>query len=186
MMLHPRWVVTTKAALAKLENRRESGLAFRGDTESATFGCLDKRIADVAAASFEELVVGCQTTFTRTVDVADVELFAEVTGDNDPIHVDDAYAATTPYGKRIAQGALVVGYMMAASTQMTYGIPAGAASVGFDRIRHVAPVFCGDTLTVRYEIISRDEDRRRAVAGISVDNQDGETVAVANHILKVF
>jgi 3-hydroxybutyryl-CoA dehydratase len=140
----------------------------------------------VAAANFEALLVGCQTTYTRKVDVADVELFAAVTGDNDPIHIDDAYAATTPYGKRIAQGALVVGYMMAASTQMTYGIPAGAASIGFDRIRHVAPVFCGDTVTVRYEVISRDEDRRRVVAGISVENQNGEVVAVANHIIKVF
>lgn len=140
----------------------------------------------MAAASYDDLVVGLETTFTRTVSVADVDRFAEVTGDNDPIHVDDAYAAATPYGQRIVQGALVIGYMMAASTQTTYAMASGAASVGFNRLRHVAPVFCGDTLTVHYKIVSREEERRRAVASVSVSDQNGETVAVADHIVKVF
>ena len=135
--------------------------------------------------NFNDLVVGMETTHTRTVSDSAVDAFAEITGDDDPIHIDEAYAAATSYGRRIAPGALLIGYMMAASTKATYGIEGGAASVGFDRIRHVAPVFLGDTVTVHYQIVSKDAARRRAVAAINVVNQHNETVAVADHILKV-
>ena len=139
----------------------------------------------MAARNFDELIVGLETTYTHTVSEDDVESFAELTGDADPIHIDEAYASATPYGQRIAQGALIIGYMMAASTEATYRIQPGAASVGFDRIRHVGPVLLGDTITVHYRIVSREPKRRRAVAAIEVINQRGETVAVADHIIKV-
>ena len=57
-------------------------------------------------------------------------------------------------------------------------------SLGYDRIRFLAPVFLGDTVTINYEIVGIDEQRRRSVADIRVVNQSGELVAVAQHILK--
>jgi len=134
---------------------------------------------------YEDLVIGFTTTYSQKINEVDVNLFAKITGDNDPIHTDEAAASATEYGKRIVQGALIIGCMMAASTKVTEGISSGAVSIGFDRVRHVAPVFLGDTITVRYEIVSREEERKRAVAAVSVINQYGVTVAVAEHIIKV-
>ena len=57
-------------------------------------------------------------------------------------------------------------------------------SLGYDRIRFLAPVFIGDTITVDYAIESVDVARRRAIGAISVTNQEGALVAVATHILK--
>ena len=57
-------------------------------------------------------------------------------------------------------------------------------SLGYDRIRFLAPVFLGDTITVDYTIAAIDEERRRSTSDIKVTNQNGELVAVAQHILK--
>jgi 3-hydroxybutyryl-CoA dehydratase len=57
-------------------------------------------------------------------------------------------------------------------------------SLGYDRVRFLAPVFFGDTVTVDYRITAIDLDRRRATADIQVVNQDGTLVAVATHVLK--
>ena len=57
-------------------------------------------------------------------------------------------------------------------------------SLGYDRIRFIAPVFLGDTITVTYTITEVDPARRRSRSRIEVTDQQGETVAVAEHILK--
>ena len=57
-------------------------------------------------------------------------------------------------------------------------------SLGYDRIRFVAPVFIGDTITVHYTVAETDPERRRSQSDITVTNQKGDTVAVARHILK--
>ena len=57
-------------------------------------------------------------------------------------------------------------------------------SLGYDRIRFIAPVFLEDTVTVTYRIQDVEPDRRRSRSEITVTNQDGETVAVGQHILK--
>ena len=92
------------------------------------------------------------------------------------------------YGKRIAHGALMVGYMSTASTLMIdravrQGIDATPVSLGYDRVRFVGPVFINDTITVTYTITSIERERDRTRSKVEVTNQDGETVAVAEHIL---
>lgn len=132
---------------------------------------------------------GDAVRFAKTVGESDVYLFAGITGDLSPNHVDDAFMQQTPYGRRIAHGALLVGYMSNTSTRIIDqtarpGDPEVPVSLGYDRIRFLKPVFIGDTITVRYEIATVDTDRRRSVADITIHNQDGELVAVAQHILK--
>ena len=92
------------------------------------------------------------------------------------------------YGKRIAHGALMVGYMSTASTMMIErcvqrGIDSTPVSLGYDRVRFVGPVYIGDTITVSYRIKEIDRERDRSRASVEVTNQRGETVAVAEHIL---
>ena len=120
---------------------------------------------------------------------SDVYLFAGITGDFAPNHVDEQYMRGTPYGRRIAHGALLIGFMSTASTMMVErhgGLAQDEmpVSLGYDRIRFIAPVFLGDTVTVTYTITEVDPLRRRSRSRIEVTNQHGETVAVAEHILK--
>jgi 3-hydroxybutyryl-CoA dehydratase len=135
------------------------------------------------------LQIGAKARFSKTVSESDVYLFAGITGDFAPNHVDAAAMAKTAFGARIAHGALIVGFMSRASSLVFDGAPAaddGATpvSLGYDRVRFLAPVFFGDTITVSYEITARDEARRRTTAKVEVANQDGALVAVAEHILK--
>ena len=131
--------------------------------------------------------VGQKARFSKTVSESDVYLFAGITGDLSPNHVNKAYMEKSSYGKLMAHGALMVGYMSTASTMAiahTREADETAVSLGYDRVRFLKPVFLGDTITVDYEIAAVDVAAKRSVARIEVTNQDGELVAVAQHILK--
>jgi len=128
-------------------------------------------------------------TFTKTVSESDVYLFAGITGDFSPNHVDEGAMRRTPYGQRIAHGALMIGYMSTASTRaieqgVNLGSGANPVSLGYDRVRFLKAVFFGDTITVKYTLTSVDDARMRSEANVEVHNQKGELVAVATHIMK--
>ena len=132
--------------------------------------------------------VGDTTSFAKTVSESDVYLFAGISGDFAPNHVNKAYMEKSSYGRLIAHGALLVGFMSTASTQLALASRADASvtgvSLGYDRMRFLAPVFFGDTITVIYTIASIDAEKLRATADIKITNQDGVLVAVAVHHLK--
>jgi 3-hydroxybutyryl-CoA dehydratase len=133
--------------------------------------------------------VGDQVSFAKTVGESDVYGFAGITGDFSGNHVDEEFMKRSVYGRRIAHGVLLVGYMSTCSTMMiarANGTASGETpvSLGYDRIRFLGPVFIGDTVTVSYRIAEIDPERRRSRSEIEVRNQHGELVAVAQHILK--
>jgi len=130
-----------------------------------------------------------QVRFSKTVSETDVYLFAGITGDFSGNHVDEEFMRTSRYGRRIAHGALMIGFMSTTSTMLieralARGIDSTPVSLGYDRIRILAPVFIGDTVTVTYTIADIDEERLRTRAKIEVTNQRGELVTVGEHILK--
>jgi acyl dehydratase len=132
---------------------------------------------------------GETTKFSKTISESDVYLFAGITGDFSAHHVNEEYMRTSPFGQRIAHGALLVGFMSTTSSMMIArciekGIEETPVSLGYDRIRFVKPVFIGDTVTVVYTIATIDHKKRRATAKIEICNQRGEVAAVGNHILK--
>ncbi|MDP6351334.1 MAG: MaoC/PaaZ C-terminal domain-containing protein [Alphaproteobacteria bacterium] len=135
------------------------------------------------------VAVGDEVTFSKTVGESDVYQFAGITGDFAPVHVNDEYMKRSKYGGRIAHGVLIVGFMSTTSSMMienslresTEETP---VSLGYDRIRFVGPVHIGDTVTVNYRIKETDPERRRSRSEITVTNQRGEKVAVAEHLLK--
>jgi acyl dehydratase len=129
-------------------------------------------------------MIGRHGTYERTVTDEAVEAYCDVTGDADPLHVDPSFAAGTAYGGPIVPGGLVIGYMMAAAVAATGDAGTAVPSLGFDRLRHTAPVVVGDTLRADYEVRSLD-DTGRGHADITVVNQRGETVAVADHVFRV-
>jgi acyl dehydratase len=138
-----------------------------------------------ADAAMAALTIGKAVTVRKTVGETDVYLFAGISGDFSPNHVDEEYMKATRYGRRIAHGALMVAYMSQASTKMCAGLPGTIVSYGYDRVRFPGAVFIGDTVTVTYEIAERDEAARKSFAKVTVTNQRGEVVAAATHILKV-
>jgi 3-hydroxybutyryl-CoA dehydratase len=133
--------------------------------------------------------VGKSAKFSKTVGETDIYLFAGITGDFAPNHVDEEYMKRSPYGKRIAHGALLIGYMSTASSLVladvvAKGLAETPVSLGYDRVRFLKPVFIGDTITVHYAIAEIEPERRRSRSKVEVTNQAGELVAVAEHILK--
>lgn len=135
--------------------------------------------------AFAALTVGRQVTVRKTVSESDVYLFAGLTGDLSPNHVDEEYMRTTKYGRRIAHGALLVGLMSQASTKIIADLPGTIVSYGYDRIRFPAPCFLGDTVTVTYEIVERDAAAMKTFARVTCTTERGDVVAAATHILKV-
>ena len=135
--------------------------------------------------AFAALTVGRQVTVRKTVSESDVYLFAGLTGDFSPNHVDEEYMRTTKYGRRIAHGALLVGLMSQASTKIITDLPGTIVSYGYDRIRFPAPCFLGDTVTVTYEIVERDAAAMKTFARVTCTTERGDVVAAATHILKV-
>ncbi|WDZ95957.1 MaoC/PaaZ C-terminal domain-containing protein [Herbaspirillum sp. WKF16] len=133
--------------------------------------------------------LGDTVTFSKTVGEADVYLFAGITGDFSPNHVNEQFMQGTAYGRRIVHGALLVGFMSTASARMQAGsiergIDTTPVSLGYDGLRFLKPVFFGDTVTVHYKISAIDEERARTVADMEVTNQHGELVSVGKHITK--
>lgn len=136
------------------------------------------------SAAIDDVEVGQVATFAKTVGESDVYLFAGLTGDLYQNHTNEEYMKTTRYGRRIAHGALLVGYMSAASTKITERCTHPVVSYGYDRIRFVKPVYFGDTVTVEYRITEKDPAQQKVFAQVTCSNQHGEVVAVATHILK--
>ena len=131
------------------------------------------------SGKLEDVKVGTTLYFTKTVSESDVYLFAGITGDFSPNHVDEEYMRQGRYGERVAHGALLVGFMSAASARMRVG---RTVSLGYDRVRFVKAVKFGDTITTQYTIAEVDLAKRRMVNQVTCTNQKGETVASAIHL----
>ena len=140
---------------------------------------------NVGGTRIDDINVGLSTRFSKTVSESDVYLFAGITGDLDPNHVDEEYCKRTSLGHRVAHGALIVGYMSAASTRILEDFERPMVSVGYDRIRFIKPVYLGDTINIEYVITSLDRERERITSKVEVKNQHGELVCVADHIMQL-
>ena len=90
---------------------------------------------------------------------------------------------TSPYGGRIAHGALLVGYMSGCSTDIVEKCTSmrgfQPVSLGYDKIRFLKGVLIGDTIQLDYKITSVDEAKNRTIADITIVNQRGERAGVA-------
>lgn len=130
--------------------------------------------------------IGDQETFYKTISESDVYMFAGITGDFSPNHVNSEYMAHTRYGERIVHGALLVGFTSTVSAQLAERSTVVAVAIGYDRIRFLKPVYFGDTIRVLYEVSEADPQRQRLTGQVTVTNQGGETCLVGKHLLKFF
>ena len=131
--------------------------------------------------------IGDSAQFTKTVSESDVYQFAGITGDFSPNHINKVYMENSSFGRLMAHGALLVGFMSTVSTiAIAHCREADETpvAVGFDKIRFLKPVFLGDTVTTTYTFSSIDREKRKSKAKIEVTNQNDQLVAVAEHILQ--
>ena len=131
--------------------------------------------------------VGDSASFTKTVSESDVYQFAGLTGDFSPNHINKVYMEKSSYGRLMAHGALLVGFMSTVSTMAIAhcrDAEETPVAVGYDKIRFLKPVFLGDTVSTVYKISEIDVERRRSTALIEVTNQDNDLVAIGSHILQ--
>ena len=112
--------------------------------------------------------------FSKTLTADDVEAFARVSGDTQPLHLDDAMAARSRFKKRIAHGILTAGVISAAIG--TKVAPGQVVIYMGQTLNFLAPVYLGDTVTAQLRIISMNAPRRQATLLAKVVNQDGVEV----------
>ena len=129
--------------------------------------------------------VGDHAEFAKTVTDFDVYGFAGIVGDFYGVHVNEEYAKTTRFERRIAQGALSVGFLATVMGYMAAKAPnPGAVSYRYD-ITFTAPVYIGDTVTAKLVLERKEEERNICVFTATCTNQAGKVVAQGQTYLKV-
>ena len=121
---------------------------------------------------FDELSLGQSAEMSRVVGVGDIETFADVSGDTNPVHLDEAYAATTTFGERIAHGMLSAAYI---SAVLGTKLPGPGAIYLSQSLRFRRPVKIGDLVTARITVKALDQAKGRVTLE-TVCLVDGKTV----------
>jgi 3-hydroxybutyryl-CoA dehydratase len=122
--------------------------------------------------TIDQLKVGDSAEFAKTVSETDIYLYAGITGDFNPAHVNEAYAQQTFFKTRIAHGMLTAGFISAILANQLPG--PGTIYMG-QELKFLAPVRMGDTITARVEIIEIGE-KNRVRLKTTCTNQEGTQV----------
>ena len=120
-----------------------------------------------------QIQTGDQATLTRTITDEMVVAYADLIGDHNPVHLDEAFAATTRFGRRIAHGMLVAGLI---STVIATDLPGPGSVYLSQTLQFKAPVYLGDTITVTVKAIKVRQDKPIVTLATTCTNQDGKTV----------
>ncbi|MBV8197298.1 MAG: MaoC family dehydratase [Candidatus Eremiobacteraeota bacterium] len=125
---------------------------------------------------------GASASLTHTVSAADVEAFAKVTGDQNPVHLDEAYAAETRFGRRIAHGMLAVSYI---SAILGTKFPGPGTIYLSQSVSFLAPVFLGDTITATVTVSKFRAEKGVLTLLTECWNQDGVKVVDGQAVVLV-
>lgn len=109
---------------------------------------------------FEEIQPGMSASFAKTVTEADVMAFAGVSGDFNPVHINEEFASQTMFKGRIAHGMLSVGFI---STVLGMKLPGPGCIYVNQSLKFKAPVRIGDTVTARVEVLSTVPEKKFVV-----------------------
>jgi len=123
--------------------------------------------------SIDELKVGDSAQFSKTITETDINDFAKLTGDFNPVHLDQAYAEKTIFKGRIAHGLLSVGLL---SSILGNILPGHGTIYLSQEVKFIAPVRIGDTITARVEVIELIPEKNRAKFITTCINQNGKKV----------
>jgi acyl dehydratase len=133
---------------------------------------------------FEDFTIGDRfESPSKTLTDAHFMFFAGMTGDAHPIHYDDEYAKGTRYGRRLAHGLLLTSMTAVGASTLAAVIESSIVAFLEQTTRFRHPVFVGDTLKPRHEVIALERKRSAGLLTLRVtlDNQRGETVLEGEH-----
>jgi acyl dehydratase len=119
------------------------------------------------------LEVGQRARRTKIVTARDVELYAEITEDRNPLHFDPEFAARTRFGRLVAQGGITAGMLNAL---VAMDLPGPGTVFMSQSLRYLAPTYLGDKLTAEVEILAVKPDKPVCQLKATVTNQDGAVV----------
>ena len=117
--------------------------------------------------------VGQKARRSKTVTARDVELYAEITGDRNPLHFDAAFAAGTRFGRLVAQGGITSGMLNAL---VAMDLPGPGTVFMSQSLKYLAPTYLGDTLTAEVEVLAVKPDKPVCQLKATITNQDGTVV----------
>lgn len=123
--------------------------------------------------SISEMQEGDSASFTKTVTETDVVLYAGITGDFNPAHINDVEARAGMFGRRIAHGMLSVGFI---SNVLGTTLPGPGTIYMGQELRFTKPVFIGDTVTATVSVKEMNVEKNRVKLETTVTNQNGEDV----------
>lgn len=127
----------------------------------------------------DEIEIGQSASYERTVSEKDIALFGEATGDMNPVHFDEAYAATTPFKTRIAHGMLTAGFF---STVLGTKLPGAGSIYASQTLSFKAPVRIGDTVVATCTVSAKEKRRVTLACVAKVGDTivaEGEAVLLA-------
>ena len=119
------------------------------------------------------LKVGQTATRQLTFGAAEVEAYARITGDFNPLHFDASFAARTKFGRLVVHGGLTAGILNALVAQ---DLPGPGTVFMSQELKYLAPVFVGDTITGEIEVLSVHATKPVTEIKATVTRQDGERV----------
>ncbi|MEQ8653687.1 MAG: MaoC family dehydratase [Kiloniellales bacterium] len=129
--------------------------------------------ATMTGHTIDDISVGMTEVFEKSVSEQDIAAFADVSGDYNPVHMDQAYAETTMFKGRIAHGMLSAAYI---STVLGTRLPGPGCIYLSQSLKFRAPVRIGDTVVAKVEVTAVDKERRRVTFATSC--KVGDTVVV--------
>jgi len=127
----------------------------------------------ITGKSIDQMQVGDAAEFAKTVTETDIYLYAGITGDFNPAHVNEAYAKNTFFKTRIAHGMLTAGFISAIIANQ---LPGPGTIYMKQELSFLAPVRIGDTITARVEVLELLAEKNRVRLKTTCSNQDGVTV----------
>lgn len=130
--------------------------------------------------SMKEIEVGQNASYTKTITETDVYLYAGISGDANPVHLNEVYAKGSRFKTRIVHGMLSAGLI---STVLGMYLPGPGSIYAKQEIKFLAPVYFNDTLTATCTVKEKIEDKNRVVLDCKVTNQDGTDIIAGEAVI---
>lgn len=127
--------------------------------------------------TYDEITIGQTARYSKLIEERDIRLFAAVSGDVNPVHLDPEFAAATTFGEPIAHG-MLTGAIISAALAME--LPGPGTIYLSQSLKFRLPVKVGDTVTVTLEVMDKQERRKVVVLDCKASNQAGKVVATGS------
>ena len=131
-------------------------------------------MSQLTGLTYDDISLGQTASFSKQVEETDIQMFSAVSGDVNPVHLDEEFAAGTMFRERIAHG-MLTGAVISAALAMELPGP-GCIYLG-QTLRFTRPVKIGDRITAHLEVTAKQDDKKIITLACEVSNQDGKVVA---------